>query len=73
MKTKITIGTAMLLTLGSALAGGMIYSKEKPASSAQEFEATAVSIEAGELTPEVIAKWKASSATADYSPPMLPI
>jgi hypothetical protein len=73
MKTKITIGTAMLLTLGSALAGGMIYSKEKSTNSAHELEATAVSIEAGELTPEVIAKWKATSATADYSPPMLPI
>ena len=73
MKTKITIGAAMLLTLGSALAGGMIYTKDKSANVAPEFEATTVSIEAGDVTPEMIAKWKATSATADYTPPMLPI
>ncbi len=73
MKTKITIGAAMLLTLGSALAGGMIYSKDKPAGSTQAVEGAAASIDTAEITPELIAKWKATSATVDYSPPMLPI
>jgi hypothetical protein len=71
MKTRITIGAAMLLTLGSALAGGMIYQKEK--TSSPELEATAVYSNAPELTPDLIAKWKATAATTQYSPPMLPI
>ena len=72
MKTRIMVGAAMLLTLGSALAGGMIYSKDKSASMDAAGSA-AMSLEARELTPELIAKWKATSATADYEPPMLPI
>jgi hypothetical protein len=72
MKTRITIGAALLLTLGSALAGGLIYQKDKSAST-EGYEPAATSVEAPELTPELIAKWKATSATADYSPPMLPI
>jgi hypothetical protein len=72
MKTKITVGAALLLSLGSALAGGMIYQKDKSPGTA-EFEPAAMSVEGGELTPELIAKWKATAATVDYSPPMLPI
>jgi hypothetical protein len=71
MKTRITIGTVMLLTLGSALAGGMIY--QKKATKSSEFQPTAESVEIRELTPELIAKWKVTAATADYSPAMLPI
>lgn len=73
MKTKITIGAAMLLTLGSALAGGMIYSKERWAGADQQLDATKISVEAEELSPETIAKWKATAATSEYSPPMLPM
>ena len=72
MKTRITIGTAMLLTLGSALAGGMIYQKEKAATSS-DTQRTETSTEVRELTPELIAKWKASAASMDSSPAMLPI
>jgi hypothetical protein len=74
MKMKVTIGAAMLLTLGSALAGGLMYSKEKSAGSVQEPAATtSTSLDVADITPELIAKWKATSVTADYSPPMLPI
>lgn len=73
MKTRIMIGTAMLLSLGSAVAGGMIYAKDKSGSAISELGVSPVAVEAYELTPETIAKWRATSATADYSPPMLPI
>ena len=73
MKTRITIGAAMLLTLGTALAGSMIYTKDKSTSATYELEPTAVSVEARELTPETIAKWKATATTIEYSPAMLPI
>jgi hypothetical protein len=72
MKIKITIGAAMLLTLGSALAGGLILQKDK-SSNTNEFVPAAVSVDLREVTPEMIAKWKATAATSDYSPPMLPI
>jgi hypothetical protein len=69
MKTKITIGAAMLLTLGSALAGGLILQKNDPS----EIRQVPASADAREVTPEMIAKWKVTAATADYSPPLLPI
>jgi hypothetical protein len=72
MKTKIAIGTVMLLSLGTALAGTFIYTKEKSAGGALEF-APIESQSLDDLTPETIAKWKATAATTDYSPPMLPI
>ena len=72
MKIKITVGAAMLLSLGSALAGGMMFPKEG-SSVTSEIIPAATSVDAREVTPEMIAKWKVTAATADYSPPMLPI
>lgn len=74
MRTKITVGAALLLTLGSALAGGMIYQKEKsPAATIEAIKPAAVMTDADEVTPEMIAKWKATAGTAEYTPAMLPI
>jgi hypothetical protein len=72
MKIKITVGAAMLLTLGSALAGGLILQKDK-ASDTSELMPASVSVDLHEVTPEMISRWKATAATSDYSPPMLPI
>ena len=72
MKIKITVGAAMLLSLGSALAGGIMFPKEGSSVSSEIVPVTA-SVAAREVTPEMLAKWKATAATADYSPPMLPI
>jgi hypothetical protein len=72
MKIKITIGAAMLLTLGSALAGGLILQKDR-SSDTGEFVPASVSVDLHEVTPEMISRWKATAATSDYSPPMLPI
>lgn len=73
MKIRITIGAAMLLSLGSALAGGLIYTKERSSTSNEVKLPMSISAEEIELTPELIAKWKATAATAEYSPAMLPI
>ena len=70
MKTKITVGAALLLTLGSALAGGFIYQKD---SGATDYVPSMTTGDASDVTPEMIVKWKATAATSDYSPPMLPI
>jgi hypothetical protein len=72
MKTRITVGAALLLTLGSALAGGLIYQKDKPVES-NAYEPSTLSVDSREVTPEMILKWKATAATSNYSPPMLPI
>jgi|JRYD01.1.fsa_nt_gb hypothetical protein len=73
MKTKITVGAVLLLTLGSA-AGGMFYQKERSPTAADEAMMTApAALDAQEVTPEMIAKWKATAGTADYTPAMLPI
>ena len=71
MKMKLTVGAAMLLTLGSALAGGLILQKDTHRASSS----FTPSIPEGtnEVTPEMIAKWTVTAATADHSPPMLPI
>jgi hypothetical protein len=74
MKTKIAVGAAMLLSLGTALAGSFIYTKDKAAGEALEIAPVESSVQSlDDLTPETIAKWKATAATIDYSPPMLPI
>ena len=50
MKTKITVGAVMLLTLGSAVAGGMIYQTAKPAD-AVDYGSTAVSASSAKSHP----------------------
>ena len=72
MKTKLTLGAALLLTIGSAVAGGLMLQKDSSAG-ATEYVPAATSVDSREVTPEMIAKWKATAATTDYSPPMLPI
>ena len=70
MKTKVTIGAAMLLVLGSSLAGGKIYQKET-SGAAPEVVPASIQVQE-ELTPATIAKWKATAATVDV-PALLPI
>lgn len=72
MKTKITIGAALLLTLGSAVGGGLAYQKDR-ALADQSFAPAVISQTASELTPAMIDKMKATAATSDYSPAMRPI
>ena len=72
MKIKLTVGAAMVLTLGSALAGGLIIQKGA-ATQAVVPVFSATSANSTEVTPEMIAKWKVTASTTDYSPPMLPI
>jgi hypothetical protein len=72
MKIKLTAGAAMLLTLGSAVAGGLILQKDVSRDT-NEFIPTSTADNMTEATPEQIAKWKLTAATSDYSPPMLPI
>ena len=74
MKTPIVVGAALLLTLGSAVASSFIYGQGRSASAPSEKPAAAVSPAAQqEVTPEMIAMWKATATSLDYSAPKLPI
>lgn len=73
MKTRIAIGAALLLTLGSAVAGSIIYGQERNAPSAVEPATVATPADRNSVTPEMIAMWKATAASADYAAPRMPI
>lgn len=75
MKTRIAItGTGLLLTLGSAVAGTLIYGQDRNAF-AQPYESVAVATPAADqqVTPEMIAMWKATAVSSDYIAPRVPI
>lgn len=69
MKTRILIGTGLLLTLGTAVAGSMLYGQ----TSAQEVARIAAPESYEPATPEMIAMWKATSSSADYIAPRVPL
>ena len=70
MKTRIAIGAALLLTLGSAVAGSYIYSQERAEASASPVMGSAA---ADNVTPEMIAHWKFTSNSSNYIAPRRPI
>jgi hypothetical protein len=70
MRTKLPLAVVMSLMIGSAVAGGIML---KDDSRTSKMSPAAASRGAHEVTPEMIAKWKLTAATSDYSPPMLPI
>lgn len=67
MKTRIVIGAALLLTLGSAVAGTMMYSSRTP-DNGPAHEPTVLSAQA-----EMITMFDATPVHADYVSPRLPI
>ena len=67
MKKRIALGTAMLLTLGTAVAGTLMYGHDET----QAVEAAALA----EALPSqaTIETWKATAASADYVSAKRPI
>jgi hypothetical protein len=72
MKTRIAIGCGLLLTLGTAVAGTWIYEQGRTDSHAADEVAVGPTL-AQEVTPEMIAMWKASSTSAYYIAPRVPL
>lgn len=76
MKKRIALGAAMLLTLGTAVAGTILYGHEQAARDrAAEQKITLPSDNQSKqtVTPEMIAMWKATAASTDYEAPKAPI
>jgi hypothetical protein len=68
---RILIGTGLLLTVGTAVAGTLLYGQGTPPS-ADAVGPAAISA-ASEATPEMIAMWAASDSYDDYVAPKVPI
>jgi hypothetical protein len=77
MKKRIALGAAMLLTLGTAVAGTFLYGQEQAAKErVAEKQITLPSDNQSSrqtVTPEMIAMWKATAASTDYEAPKAPI
>jgi hypothetical protein len=88
MKKRIALGAAMLLTLGTAVAGTFLYGHEQAATvehsdeqmSEQQITLPSDTSSSAEerskvstVTPEQIAMWKATAASTDYEAPKAPI
>jgi UPF0716 family protein affecting phage T7 exclusion len=71
MHKRIALGTALLLTLGTAVAGTLMYGHEPVDTTLQTVESATVAESAP--TPEMIAVWKATATSADYVSAKLPI
>ena len=67
MNMRIALGAALLLALGSAVGSAAVKTHTDDAN------ADVTGVSATDVTPETLAMWKATAATADYTPPRLPI
>lgn len=74
MKTRIAVGTGLLLMIGSAVAGSLLYGQGQ-STPMDSYESVTVAVPAAEqqVTPEMIAMWKATAASSDYRAPRVPI
>ena len=69
MNMRIALGVALALALGSAVGSAAVKTHSDVTSAGDTVRASA----AADVTPETLAMWKATAATADYTPPRLPI
>ena len=72
MKTRIVVGCGLLLTLGTAVAGTWIYGQGKNDAAARG-EVVVAALNSEEVTPEMIAMWKATATSTDYIAPRVPL
>jgi hypothetical protein len=75
MKKHFALGTAMLLTLGTAVASTLIYGSEQSQRrhAIDTHENKVATSEGLEASPEMIAMWKATAASVEYVAPKVPI
>jgi hypothetical protein len=72
MKKHIALGASLLLTMGAAVASTLIYGQDGHTSNAP-LQQVGSSLETSQVSPEMIAAWKATAKTADYITPKVPI
>jgi hypothetical protein len=69
MKTRIALGAGLLLTIGSAVAGTLMYGQVRIEPSAP----IVTQVAQQEVTPQAIAMWKTTAAPSNYVTPRVPI
>ena len=69
MKTRIALGAGLLLTIGSAVAGTLMYEQGRVEPSVHVVTPVAQQ----EVTPQMVAMWKATTTPSDYVAPRVPI
>lgn len=69
MKTRIALGAGLLLMIGSAVAGTLMYGQGRVESSVSAVTPMAQQ----EVTPQMIAMWKSTATSSDYITPRVPI
>jgi len=72
MRTRIALGAGLLLTLGTAVAGTLMYGRGAT-EAAGLYSTRDAAPPAEEVTAETIALWKATAASMDYIAPKVPI
>ena len=72
MKTRFVLATALLLTVGTAIPGTIIYGQGKSAAAREVGGTTVVSAETP-VTPDVISMWQTTVSADDYLAPKAPI
>ena len=76
MKKRIALGTAMLLSLGTAVGSTFLYGHESARveqMAEQHITLPSDHLATQSVTPEQIAMWKATAASTDYEAPKAPI
>jgi hypothetical protein len=71
MKKHILVGATLLLTLGTAVAGTLMYGQG--AGSQLDSYAPATSVAQEQVSPATIEIWKATASSSDYLAPKAPI
>ena len=72
MNIRILLGTSLLLTVGTAVAGTLLYGQGTPAASHELSPALTLSA-TSTATREMIATWAAADSGDDYVAPKVPI
>lgn len=73
MKKRIALGFGLLLTLGTAVGSTFIYGHDAAEETVQITLPSDHEPTRQEVTPEMIAMWKATAASTDYEAPKAPI
>jgi len=74
MNTRIALGLGLSLTLGSAVAGTLIYGQDHPGQAGSVYQApTEVMNSEVAPSPETIALWKATAVSTEHHTPKVPI
>jgi hypothetical protein len=68
MNIRIALGAALVLVLGSTAVGSATINPAQGAVAANTGH-----VATADVTPEMLANWKATAASADYTAPRLPI